>query len=269
MAACCCPCIPHYTEVGPPAIGTEIFQAHNAEDHQMTGDCMPLIEMKVQPQQTMIAEEGAFAYYQDGMKMENFFNDGSLINGPGCCGTCKQCCMRCCAAGESAAITHFTNETSEPKTVAFGSDFPGQITAVDLTKVPDNVLFAMNGSFFMGPKGTRIDAVRADCVQCCCGAGLCFQKIDGNGIVFLTGGGTVVKQELKNEKHRIDPGALVAFTKGLSINVQMSGGFCTACCGGEGVSLTTLEGTGTYWISSSSWGSQIEYALQFLPNKKS
>ena len=37
---------------------------------------MPLIEMKVQPQQTMIAEEGAFAYYQDGMKMENFFNDG-------------------------------------------------------------------------------------------------------------------------------------------------------------------------------------------------
>merc|ERR1719476_191989 len=177
------------------------------------------------------------------------------------------CCRRTWS-GEEAGVAHFTNTRSEPRELGFGGALPGDIMAVDLKNHPGNLLFTMNGSFLFATKGTRIDVARTDCAQCCCGMGLCLQKLDGDGTVFLHGGGTVVKQTLNQETHRIDPSSVVAFTKGLDVNVQRSGTCATMCCGGEGLAFTTISGTGSYWVSSSPIRSQIGWALMFLPPKK-
>ena len=61
------------------AFELSVFHRHGHRGPRMrnrVGDCMPLVEVKIPPQQTMISECGAFSYYQDGVKMENFFNDG-------------------------------------------------------------------------------------------------------------------------------------------------------------------------------------------------
>lgn len=261
-------CFTHYKAAIGPAIGKDIISAHDATKHKMSGDVMTLIEVTVPAQQTMIAEPGSFVYSEQGVKMQSLWHDGSTLEEPGCCFKCSKCCMRCCCTGESGTMMHFTNTSDAPKQVAFGQTYPGQLLAIDLNEMPENMIFAMNSSFHFAARGVRLGVVRADCLQGCCGSGYLFQKLDGNGMVFLSAGGTVVKQELKGEKHRIDSQTLVAFTKGLEINVQRAGGCCTICCGGEGAALTTLEGTGTYWISTSPWEQQVQYALQFLPPKE-
>eukprot|EP00931_Biecheleriopsis_adriatica_P116062 TRINITY_DN91778_c0_g1_i1.p1 TRINITY_DN91778_c0_g1~~TRINITY_DN91778_c0_g1_i1.p1 ORF type:complete len:287 (+),score=26.55 TRINITY_DN91778_c0_g1_i1:51-863(+) len=263
---CCC-CITHYQAVEGPDIGGELIDSHDASRYTMIGETMPLVELLIPPQHTMIGEPGAMSFFEDGIKMESKFDDGAYVEEQGNCSTCKKSCARCCS-GESMSLAHFTNEANVPRTLAFGNDVPGHIIAVDLAKVKDNVLFTMNGSFIFGAQGTRVDIVRADCKQCCFGAGLCFQKIDGNGTVFLSGGGTVVRQDLDDETHRLDPESLLAFTKGLEVSVQRAGTCWTMCCGGEGVGLTTVSGTGSYWLASSPASSQISYAVSFLPPKK-
>lgn len=267
--ACCCPCLfTHYKSAAAPKIGTDIISAHDASKHTMTGDSLPLVEITIPPQQVMISGPNAFVYAESGVTWETYFHDGSSVDEPGCCWKCCSSCKRCCCTGESMALAHFTNTSNAPKKVGFSDTIPGQIVAIDLKEVPDNMVFAMNGSFHMGAKGVRIDSVRADCIQACCGAGYLFQKLDGDGMVFLAAGGTVVKQKVENGTHRIDSSSLVAFTRGLDVHVARAGGCCTMCCGGEGMAFTTLSGSGTYWLSSSPWTEQLKHALQFLPPKK-
>jgi len=264
-AVCCC-CINHYQSVQAPDIGEELIDSHDAGNFQMIGETMPLVELTIPPQHTMIGEPKAMCFLEDGITLESGFDDGSGASAPGCCKKCGMSCARCCS-GESFSVVHFTNESNQPRKLGFGNDTPGHIVAVDLGTVEDNILFTMNGSFMMGAKGTRVDVVRADCAQCCCGAGLCFQKIDGNGTVFLSGGGTVVRQDLEEEEHRLDSDSLLAFTRGLTVSVRRTRGCCTMCCGGEGFAMTTITGTGSYWLASAPNSSQIAYALQFLPPK--
>lgn len=267
--ACCCPCcFTHYRDAVAPQIGKDIISAHDATSHKMLGDSLPLVEIVIPPQQTMVSGPEAFVFAESGIQWDTLFTDGSFVNDPNCCFKCCNCCKRCCCAGESMAMAHFTNTSNVPKKIGFSAQTPGQIVPIDLKAVPDNVLFALNGSFHIGAKGVRIDTVRADCMQACCGAGYLFQKLDGNGLVFLAAGGTVVEQRLTGETHRIDSSSLVAFTKGLDVKVARAGGCLTMCCGGEGLAFTTLSGHGTYWICSSPWTEQLKHALQFLPPKK-
>lgn len=266
---CCCPCaFKHYRDVQEPAFGQDIISSHDASKFTLLGDAMPLVEVKIPPQQTMIGEPGALSYFENGITMESLFHDGSSLEEPGCIHKTRMCGRRCCS-GENATVMHFQNTSDKERTIAFGNELPGHIIAVDLGTVPNNTLFTNEGSFIFGPRGTRIDVARMDCMQCCCGAGWLMQKLVGNGTVFLGGGGTIIKQSLKGETHRIDPSSLVAFTSGLNINVQRAGGCCTMCCGGEGLAFTTISGTGDYWVSSSPISDQIAYAVAHLPPKKS
>jgi len=260
-------CWTRYQDVQPPQIGTELIESHEARTFTTTGESMPLVEVALPPQQTMVGEVGTLSYFEQGIKMENLFDDGARVQELGFCGKTRASCNRCCS-GENMSMAHFTNETPKARTLAFASSFPGDVVAIDLSTMKDNVIFTMNGSFMFGAKGTRVDVALADCKQCCCGAGLCFQKIDGNGMVYLTAGGSVIKQSIRDETHRIDPASLVAFTRGLEVSVMKAGTCATMCCGGEGVALTTLSGTGDYWLASAPFSSQAEYAVMQLPPKK-
>lgn len=265
--ACFKCCFTHYRDARAPDIGGELIQSHEARTFSTSGDSMPLVEVALPPQQCMVGEIGNLSFFEQGIQMESMFDDGAMVNTPGCCEKARMSCNRCCS-GENMSMAHFTNNSHQARTLAFASPYPGDIVSVDLNLLPENMIFTMNGSFMFGAKGTRVDVALADCKQACCGAGLCFQKIDGNGMVYLNAGGSVIKQSLTGGTHRIDPDSLVAFTRGLEVSVLKAGTCATMCCGGEGLALTTITGTGDYWLASAPFNSQAAYALQFLPPKR-
>jgi uncharacterized protein (AIM24 family) len=83
------------------------------------------------------------------------------------------------------------------------------------------------------------------------GEGFIMQKLEGDGLVFVHAGGTIVERELAaGETLHVDTGCVVAFTSGVNFDIQSVGSVKSMLFGGEGVFLATLQGPGKVWIQS-------------------
>ena len=58
------------------------------------------------------------------------------------------------------------------------------------------------------------------------------------------------RQLAAGEVLRVDTGCIVAFTPGVTYDIEMVGGIKTALFGGEGLFLATLRGPGHVWLQS-------------------
>ncbi len=81
--------------------------------------------------------------------------------------------------------------------------------------------------------------------------GFIMQKLEGDGLVFVHAGGTIIEKELvRGETLRIDTGCIVAYTETVDFDVQMVGGVKSALFGGEGLFFATITGPGKVWLQS-------------------
>ena len=153
--------------------------------------------------------------------------------------------------GESVFMTHFTNEGQGKQHVAFAAPYPGSVVAVDLDDVGGR-LFCQKDSFLCAAYGTRVGIAFAKRLGAGFfgGEGFILQKLEGDGLVFVHAGGTLIRRQLNGETLRVDTGCLVAFTDGIDYDVQLAGGLKSMLFGGEGLLLTTLKGSGTVWLQS-------------------
>jgi uncharacterized protein (AIM24 family) len=149
-------------------------------------------------------------------------------------------------------MTHFTNRApSGKKRVAFAAPYPGKIIPLKLSDYGGEILCEKD-AFLCAAFGTAVGIA----FQKRFGAGLfggegfILQKLQGDGLAFIHAGGTIIKKELKGETMRVDTGCLVAFTKGVSYDIQRAGNLKSMFFGGEGLFLTTLTGHGTVWLQS-------------------
>ena len=77
------------------------------------------------------------------------------------------------------------------------------------------------------------------------------QKLEGDGLVFVHAGGTLVERELKaGEELHVDTGCLVALTQTVDYDVVAVGGVKSMIFGGEGVFFARLRGPGHVWLQS-------------------
>jgi uncharacterized protein (AIM24 family) len=77
------------------------------------------------------------------------------------------------------------------------------------------------------------------------------QRLEGDGLVFVHSGGTVVKRELAaGEVLRVDTGCLVATAGAIDFDIEYVGKIKTALFGGEGLFFARLTGPGTVWLQS-------------------
>ena len=98
-------------------------------DYEILGHSLQVVEIELDPGETVIAEAGAMNYMEDGIVFETRMGDGSEAGGflGKLFGAGKRL-----LTGESIFLTHFTNRGMNKKRVAFSSPFPGQIVPVDL-----------------------------------------------------------------------------------------------------------------------------------------
>lgn len=80
------------------------------------------------------------------------------------------------------------------------------------------------------------------------------QLAEGSGTLFINGSGTVVQKMLApKEKVIVDTTSVVGFEEKVELGIERSGGFCSCCCGGEGMFNTTLTGPGLVVLQSMSF----------------
>lgn len=234
-------------------------------DYEIIGDDMQLVEVELDPGETVIAEAGAMNYMEDGIRFEARMGDGSEAD-EGMLGKLLGAGKRM-LAGESLFMTHFTNEASGKRRVAFAAPYPGKIVAVDLEKV-GGPLLCQKDAFLCAAKGTRVSIAfqRRLGTGFFGGEGFILEKLEGDGMAFLHAGGTVVERKLNGQTLRVDTGCIVAFTGGVDYDVELVGGLKSMFFGGEGLFLATLRGYGRVWLQSLPFSRLADRVLEHAPS---
>ena len=149
-------------------------------------------------------------------------------------------------------MTHFTHGGPTGKRrVAFASPYPGKIVPLNLASMGRGIT-CQKDAFLCAALGTKVTIAFSKKlgVGFFGGEGFILQRLEGDGMCFIHAGGTIIKRELKGETLRVDTGCLVAFTDGVTYDIQRAGNLKSMFFGGEGLFLATLQGQGTVWLQS-------------------
>lgn len=219
-------------------------------DYKIFGNDIQVLEIELDPNETVIAEAGAMVYMEEGIDFEAKMGDGSNPS-QGFLGKLVSAGSRL-ITGESLFMTHFTHRGHGKSRVAFSAPYPGSILPVDLSSTRNNSLITQKDAFLAAALGTKLSIHFNQRLGSGFfgGEGFILQKMQGDGKAFIHAGGTVVEKQLNNESLRVDTGCVVAFEEGIDFSIQRAGGLKSMIFGGEGIFLATLRGTGRVWLQS-------------------
>lgn len=241
------------------------MQSHEI-DYRILGESIQVVEIELDPQETVIAEAGAMLYMEDGISFKTKMGDGSEAN-EGLLGKIFKAGARM-ITGESLFMTHFTNaggarSANGKAKVAFSAPYPGTVIPIDLRTMYNNEILVQKDGFLCAALGTKVSIAFNKKLTSTFfgGEGFILQKLQGDGRAFVHAGGTIIEKELNNETLRVDTGCVVAFESTIDFDIQRAGGLRSMVFGGEGLFLATLRGTGRVWLQSMPIRKLIEVLL--------
>ncbi len=219
-------------------------------DFKIYGDDMQLVEIELDPEESVVAEAGSMTMMTESIEMETVFGDASAQN--------EDIMTKLLGAGkrlltgESLFMTVFTNKGTKKGQVCFAAPYPGKIIAIDLN-IFNGKIICQKDSFLCAAKGISIglEFTKRLGAGFFGGEGFILQKLEGDGLAFVHAGGTIIEKDLKDgEVLKIDTGCLVAMTQEVDYDIQMLKGLKSMIFSGEGLFFATLKGPGKVWIQS-------------------
>ena len=233
-------------------------------DYQIHGSELQLVEVELDPGETVVAEAGAMTFMEDGIEFSTRMGDGSDPD-QGIMGKLFSAGKRM-FTGESLFTTHFTNNGNGKARAGFSAPFPGNIVALDMAKLDGRVV-CQKDAFLCAALGTKIDITfnRKLGAGFFGGEGFILQTLEGDGMAFIQAGGTVVEKELSGQTLRVDTGCLVGFSGDVEYDIARAGGLKSMLFGGEGLFLATLSGHGKVWLQSLPFSRMADRIIAHAP----
>jgi uncharacterized protein (TIGR00266 family) len=217
--------------------------------YRIRGEDVQIVEIGLPPSASVIAEPGAMVYMDNSVEMS-----------VGVEGTVVQALLRRWT-GESFLMPRFTNQGDQLAVVGFAAPFPGQVISLRLPKLGGEI-YCQKGSFLCATTDVGIDIGFTKKV----GAGLfgrqgfILQRLHGQGLAFIHGGGTVIERDLEEgEVIRVDISSLAAFSATVTYDVNFVGGLGNVFFAGEGKWITKLTGPGKVFIQSVPFSHMIDH----------
>jgi uncharacterized protein (TIGR00266 family) len=220
-------------------------------DFKIFGTEMQFVEIELDPNESVVAEAGAMMYKDTSVQMQAIFGDGST-NGPSSFMDKLMGAGKRVLTGESMFMTIFTQQGMGKGRAAFGAPYPGNIIPISLKNV-GGVLICQKDSFLCAARGVSIGIYfqKKILTGLFGGEGFIMQKLEGDGMIFMHAGGTIVERQLAaGETVHVDTGCVVAFDQTVNFDIQQAGGIKTMLLGGEGLFFATLTGPGKIWLQS-------------------
>ncbi len=224
------------------------MQSHEI-DYRIVGEGVQLVEIELDPGETVIAEAGAMLYMEDGVDFTAKMGDGTNPRA-GLFDKLLSAGSRV-ITGESLFMTHFTNQVYQKRKVAFAAPYPGTIIPLDLKELGGHVI-VQKDAFLCAALGTKVSVTlnRRLGSGFFGGEGFILQTLQGNGKAFVHAGGTVIERTLHSETLRVDTGCIVGFEPQIDYSIEQAGNLWSMIFGGEGIFLATLRGSGKVWLQS-------------------
>lgn len=235
----------------PPPPTAAGITAHEI-DYEIFGHEMQFVEIELDPQESAVSEAGSMMYMSDHMHMETIFGDGSAQSQSSGFMDKMLGAGKRLITGEGLFTTMFTYTGPNKGKVAFGAPYPGKIIPLDLSNY-NNRLICQKDAFLCAAKGVSIGIAFQKKIGAALfgGEGFIMQQLDGDGLVFVHAGGTIIEKELAaGETFRVDTGCLVALTQSVTYDIEFVGNVKSALFGGEGFFFATVKGPGHVWLQS-------------------
>ncbi|MEY3208241.1 MAG: hypothetical protein RL064_272, partial [Bacteroidota bacterium] len=181
-------------------------------DYQIFGEEMQYVSVELDPEETAIAEPGAFMMMEEGIQMETIFGDGSQQNSS-ILNKLFNAGKRA-LVGESLFMTAYTNTGHGKKKVSFASPYPGKIIPIYLPNLGHKII-CQKDAFLCAAKGVNIgiEFQRKLGTGLFGGEGFIMEKLEGDGMAFLHACGHVIEKDLvPGELLKVDTGCIVGFT---------------------------------------------------------
>ncbi|MXZ63717.1 MAG: TIGR00266 family protein [Chloroflexi bacterium] len=232
-------------------------------DYRIHGDDLQFVEVELDPGETVIGEAGAMMFLEQDVSFETKLGDGSDPD-RGIFGRFKDAAKRAMSQ-ESIFITHFTNKGRGKQTVAFSAEFPGKIVPMDLASLGGEII-AQKDAFLCAALGTKLDiAFQRPMAGLFGGEGFILQRLQGDGLAFVSVGGTVIEKELQGEALSVDTGCIVAFEPSVEYSIERADNLMSMVFGGEGLFLARLSGHGKVWLQSLPFSRLANRIIQNAP----
>ncbi len=239
----------------PPPPAQVGGQRADVIDYKIYGEDMQFVEVELDPGESAVAEAGAMMYKDAVVNMETVFGDGRG-GGTGGSGGFMDKLMgagKRLVTGESLFTTVFTHSGGSGKAkVAFAAPYPGTIVPMTLSNYGGRII-CQKDSFLAAARGVSIGMhfQRKVMTALFGGEGFIMQKLEGDGLVFVHAGGTIMERQLSpGERLDVDTGCVVAYTDTVNFDIKSVGSVKSMLFGGEGVFMATLTGPGKVWIQS-------------------
>lgn len=157
-----------------------------------------------------------------------------------------------------------------PGQVAFTTDFPGKILAIDLD--PGKSVIMQKHAFLCAEKSVALDVffTRKLGTGMFGGEGFVLQKLTGPGLTFAELDGDAVEYYLQpNQIMKVEQGHVAMFEDTVTFDIEMIKGMSNILFGGEGLFLATLRGPGRIWLHSMTVSKMAARIAEYIPTKSS
>ncbi|MGL5080781.1 MAG: TIGR00266 family protein [Microcoleaceae cyanobacterium] len=212
------------------------------------------LQLKLQPNQTVIVEAGAMAAMDTCIKMKSKMK-GGLMKGLGRMLT-----------GESLFLSEFT-AVDQPGELYLSPGVPGEIQHYYLN---GNSLLVQSSGFVASGTGVELNTKFQGVKGFFSGESLFLIQVTGHGDLWFSSYGAILEVPVDGD-YLVDTGYVVAFEDTLNYTVEMLGGLSfkglkTGIFGGEGL-VCRFRGQGRLWVQSRHLFPLINFLNPFRPTK--
>lgn len=206
--------------------------------YQIVGDTLPAVICTLNPQESMITENGGMSWMTPNMKMETTTN-GGIGKAVGRM-----------FSGERMFQNIYTAEGG-PGMIAFAASLPGCIRALEIT--PGHDMIVQKRGFLASERSVTLSVFwqKKFGAGLFGGEGFIMQRLSGTGVAFVEFDGYVVEYDLqKGQQLVIDTGYLAAMDATCQMDIQQVPGLKNVLFGGEGLFNTVVTGPGKVYLQT-------------------
>jgi uncharacterized protein (TIGR00266 family) len=240
-----------------PTVPEVSGQSRIGIQYHILGTVQQTLAVELQSNQVIYSDTGAMSWMTASITM-------NTKSGGGLGGMLKRA-----VSGATAFIIDF-EAAGQPGQVAFTTDFPGKILAIELDA--GQTVIMHKHAFLCAEKTVALDVffTRKLSAGLFGGEGFVLQKLTGPGMTFAELDGDAVEYRLQpNQVMRVEPGHVAMFESSVTFDIEMIKGMTNILLGGEGLFLATLKGPGRIWLHSMTESKMAQRLIQYMPAKPS
>jgi len=223
-------------------------QALKQSDMEMEimGDDQQILTIYLKCDEEILVQPGCMVWCDQGIT--NDISAGGL----------KNFLTRCCCMDESGFRVHWKNTSNSIQCIALTPSFPAKVIPVNLSQHSGELLFKSGAFMAATDPDLSFEIERAGRsgggtfgTGLLGGQGFVLNKVKGEGWVFLGAAGAIFERQLASgETIIVDQNSVVAWETTVHFSYRAAGSVSMICCGGEGLTMSTLTGPGYVIIES-------------------